>query len=138
MSFVGLWLDPPFDEAGYRRMFAVVPQEGVDAVVVANLIENWMNLSLITGLAPQAGLPAIYLWREAVEMGGLMAYAYDLLELGRQAADQAAQILRGAKPGDIPIYQPTTFQLSINLTTAKALGLSISPSLLPRADKVIE
>jgi putative tryptophan/tyrosine transport system substrate-binding protein len=67
-----------------------------------------------------------------------MAYASDLSELGRRVADDVHQIFNGAKPGDIPIYQPTKFELVINLKTAKALGLTIPPIILARADEVIE
>jgi putative ABC transport system substrate-binding protein len=90
------------------------------------------------GLAEKSRLPAIYPWREYVEAGGLMAYASDFGELGRRMADDVHEILNGATPGDIPIYQPTKFELVINLKAAKALGLTIPSSLLAEADEVIE
>jgi putative tryptophan/tyrosine transport system substrate-binding protein len=77
-------------------------------------------------------------YRDYVEAGGLMAYAVDLAELLRRMADDVHQILKGAKPGDIPIYQATKFELLINLKTAKALGIEVPPTLLARADEVIE
>ena len=77
-------------------------------------------------------------YRDYVESGGLMAYAVDLAELLRRMADVVHQILQGAKPGDIPIYQPTKFELLINLKTAKGLGLTLPPALLARANEVIE
>ena len=77
-------------------------------------------------------------YRDYVEAGGLMAYAVDLAELLRRMADDVHQILKGAKPGDIPIYQATKFELLINLRTAKALGLILPPALLSRADEMIE
>ena len=77
-------------------------------------------------------------YRDYVEAGGLMAYAVDLAELLRHMAGQVDQLLKGAKPGDVPIYQPTKFELLVNLKTAKALGLTIPPFLLARADEVIE
>jgi putative tryptophan/tyrosine transport system substrate-binding protein len=80
----------------------------------------------------------LYAWREYVEAGGLMAYASDNRELWRRMADGVHEILNGAKPGDIPIYQPTKFELVINLETAKALGLTIPPSVLGLANEVIE
>ena len=80
----------------------------------------------------------MYPYRDYVEAGGLMAYAVDLEELLRRMADDVHQILKGAKPGDIPIYQPTKLELLINLKTARALGLTLSPTLLARADEVIE
>jgi putative tryptophan/tyrosine transport system substrate-binding protein len=113
-------------------------QEGADALVVSEATENFTNRRLIVELADKARLPAIYPYREYVEISGLMAYAIDLPDLGRRAATQVDQILKGAKPGEIRFYQPTTFKLSINLKTAKTLGLTIPPSLLARADEVIE
>ena len=80
----------------------------------------------------------MYLYREYVERGGLMAYASDLTELGRRVANDVHQILNGTKPGDIPIYQPTKFQFVINLKTANALGLTIPPLILGLANEVIE
>jgi len=85
-----------------------------------------------------ARLPAIYNSREYVEMGGLMSYGPNFPDLFRRTADFVDKILRGAKPGDIPVEQPTKFDLVINLTTAKALGLTIPESFLLRADEVIE
>jgi putative ABC transport system substrate-binding protein len=93
---------------------------------------------LITELVEKSRLPAIYPWRDAVELGGLMAYESDVGELWRRMADDVHEILNGAKPGDIPIYQPTKFHLAINLKAAKTLGLTIPPALLALADEVIE
>ncbi len=92
----------------------------------------------INTLALAARLPTMHGLREYVEAGGLMSYGANLPDLLRRAADYVDKILRGAKPGDIPVEQPTRFDLIINLTTAKALGLEMPPSLLARADEVIE
>ena len=92
----------------------------------------------INTLALAARLPTMHGLREYVEAGGLMSYGPNLPDLLRRAADYVDKILRGAKPGEIPVEQPTRFDLIINLTTAKALGLEISPMLLARADEVIE
>ena len=89
-------------------------------------------------LATKARLPAIYGIREAAEAGGLMSYGLDRVELGRRSATYVDRILKGAKPADLPIEQPTKFELVVNLKTAKALGLASPPWVLGRADKIIE
>ena len=102
-----------------------------DALVITHRVQ-------INTLALTARLPTIFLLREYVEAGGLMSYGPSFPDLFRRAGDYVDKILRGAKPGDIPVEQPTKFDLIINLTTAKALGLSIPESFLVRADEVIE
>jgi putative tryptophan/tyrosine transport system substrate-binding protein len=89
-------------------------------------------------LALAGRLPMMYGVRENVEAGGLMSYGPNFSDLWRHAGDLVDKILRGAKPGEIPIEQPTKFDLVINLTTAKALGLDVPPALLSRANEVIE
>jgi hypothetical protein len=85
-----------------------------------------------------ARLPTVYNWRENVEAGGLMSYGANFPDMFRRTAELIDKVLRGAKPADIPVEQPTKFDLTINLTTAKALGLDLPPSVLARADEVIE
>ena len=89
-------------------------------------------------LAAESRLPTIFIRREYVEAGGLMSYGPNNLDQFRHAANYVDKILKGAKPGDLPIEQPTKFELVINLKTSKALGLAVPPALLVRADEVIE
>ena len=105
--------------------------------VVADPLASTNRIRINT-LALAARLPTIYVIREFVEAGGLMSYGPNSADLFRRAADYVDKILRGTKPGDIPVEQPTKFDLVINLTTAKALGLTIPESFLLRADEVIE
>jgi putative tryptophan/tyrosine transport system substrate-binding protein len=117
-------------------MFEVMAQERADSLFVGTEPESWVHRRLIVELAEKSRLPAIYPFR--VEAGGLMAYSVDQVELFTRAAGCIAQVLNGASPGDIPIYQVTKFELVINLKAANAIGLTIPPALLARADEVIE
>ena len=92
----------------------------------------------LVDLAAKSRLPAVYPWREGADAEGLMAYGPNVPDLFRRAAPYVDKILKGAKPGDLPVEQPTTFELVINLKTAKALGLMFPQSVLLRADHVIE
>ncbi len=121
-----------------ERLFADIAQQRLDAIMVNSHGDLLAHRQLIVELAEKDRLPAIYPWREYMEAGGLMAYATDLVELFRRIANDVHQILNGAKPGDIPIYQPTKYEFLINLKAAKALGLTVPPSLVATADEVIE
>ena len=138
VSIVGPALEGPFHELEYHRVFAALAQEGVDGLLVSSEAEHDTNRRLIVELAEKGRLPTIYPFRQFVEAGGLMSYGIDPADVGHRVADLADKILKGAKPADIPIFQPTKFELSINLKTAKALGIELPPLLVTRADNVIE
>jgi putative ABC transport system substrate-binding protein len=111
---------------------------GVQAInVLASALLN-AHRRLIFERTAVLRLPAIYQFPESAEDGGLFGYGSRITEIYRQIARQVVKILRGAKPSDVPVEQPTTFELVINLKTAKALGLEVSPAMLNRAGKVIE
>jgi putative tryptophan/tyrosine transport system substrate-binding protein len=122
----------------YQRVFAEIAQHRPDAIIVHDVGDLMPYRQLIVELVEKSGLPAMYGYREYVEAGGLMAYEGDLGEAGRRMADDVHQILNGTRPGDIPIYQSTKFDLAINLKAAKALGLTLPPTLLAGADEIIE
>lgn len=121
-----------------QRVFAQIEQERPDGIIVQSIGDLIVQRQLIVDLVGQSRLPAIYPWRDYIDAGGLMAYVSDDRELWHRMADDVHQILNGAKPGDVPIYQPTKFDLLINLKAANAIGLTIPPSLLAMADEVIE
>jgi putative tryptophan/tyrosine transport system substrate-binding protein len=111
---------------------------GTDGVLMLESPFFTTHRARLAELALRSRLPAVYGQKEYVEAGGLISYGTDFQDLWRRAATYVDKILKGAKPGDLPVEQPTKFELVINLKTAKALGLTIPPSLLQRADQVIE
>jgi putative tryptophan/tyrosine transport system substrate-binding protein len=119
-------------------VFNAMDKEGAEALYVVG--DTFMNSNRvrISSLAIQARLPTIYVAREYVEAGGLLSYGANIPHLFARAAELVDKNLRGTKPGDIPVEQPTKFELVVNLKTAKALGLTVPPTLLARADEVIE
>ena len=123
---------------GHVAHLPVLARLAIDIVLVSVRSENIIHRKLVVELATVSRLPTLYPYREYVELGGLISYGPSLAENDRRAAGQIDQILKGGKPGDMRILQPTKFELVINLKTARALGLIVPPSLLARADDVIE
>ena len=122
----------------YADAFAVIGRSRPDALIVPSDPEFFRDRRALVDLATQARLPASYEWREFVEVGGFMSYGSNFEDVATRAALYVDKILKGAKPADLPVEQPTRFELVINLKTAKALGLAVPPPLLLRADHVIE
>jgi ABC-type uncharacterized transport system substrate-binding protein len=118
--------------------FASMAQQRVAGVVVLGDPFFYQEHRKLVGFALQHRLPAVYEWGDIAEAGGLMAYGPRRADLRRRAAEYVDKILKGAAPGDLAVEQPTQFELVINLNTARALGLTIPPSVLARADQVIE
>src|SRR5712692_3769115 len=121
-----------------ERAFDALTKNHSDALIVLPHPVTLAHRQRIVDLAAKNKLPGMYPWGEFVEAGGLMAYATNRSDMFRRAATYVDKILKGAKPGDLPVEQPTKFELVINLKTAKALGLTIPPSLLGRADELIQ
>jgi putative ABC transport system substrate-binding protein len=138
ISLKAALLGSAFNEAEYQRVFKSMEQDRADALMVSEEPEHVTYRATIAELAAKDRIPTISPFREFVEVGGLMAYGSDLADIYRRVANLIDKILRGANPGDIPFYQPTKFELVINLKTAKALGLEMPPMMLGRADEVIE
>lgn len=138
IALVDLVVDLPTSEAVYRKAIAQASRHGANAIMVGDNPGTMANRALIANLIEMAHRPAMYPLPELVDVGGLMAYSFDLVELNKRVANNLDAILRGTNPGDIPFYQASKFELSINLKTAKSLGLSMPATLLASADKVIE
>jgi len=122
----------------FEAAFAAMAKERVGAVLVVADTIFFLHRTRLAELAARTRLPSMYAFRVHVEAGGLMSYGPNVSASYRRAAYYVDKILKGAKPSDLPVEQPTTFELVINAKTAKALGLTIPPLLLARADQVIE
>jgi putative ABC transport system substrate-binding protein len=122
----------------FEGAFAAIGQDRPDVLFVTSSSLNFVNRRLIIELAAKSHLPTMTLWREYTEIGGLMSYGYVRSESFRRAASYVGKILKGAKPADLPVEQPTKYELVINLKTARALNLEIPRDLLLVADEVIE
>jgi putative ABC transport system substrate-binding protein len=121
-----------------EKAFAEAARHKADAMIVSGDPVPLAHRQLVAELALKQRLPVMFLFHQHVDAGGLMSYGSDLADLHRRAAGYADRILRGAKPADLPIEQPTKFELVINLKAARAIGLTIPPPVLVRADRVIE
>ena len=121
-----------------QRGFETATRERADAIYVLGDVFTFVHRPRLVALAAKAKLPAIYTGRGAVQAGGLMSYGPQLRDLFRRAATYVDKILKGAKPGELPVEQPTRFELAVNLKTAQALGLTIPPILLFQADEVMK
>jgi putative ABC transport system substrate-binding protein len=126
------------DAQGYEETFAEMARRHVEALVVPTDVIFNRDRRRIIELAIRHRVPTIHEWRESAEEGALIAYGPTLEEVGARAASFVDRILKGAKPADLPVEQPTKFELVVNLKTAKALGVTIPQSILLRADEVIE
>jgi putative ABC transport system substrate-binding protein len=126
------------DRDDLERAFEEMARTRASALTVLTSSMFFAEHRRLMELAAKNRLPVVYPWREPVDAGGLMAYGPSIPDMFRRAATYVDKILNGAKPGELPVEQPTKFELVINLKTAKALGLTIPPSLLARADHVID
>jgi putative tryptophan/tyrosine transport system substrate-binding protein len=136
---LGLIVRPWEVRAGddFERVFAALKKQRPDGLYVPGGLLMIANQKRIVGFALNSRLPSVYNGREYVDAGGLMSYAADRTDNYRRIATYVDKILKGAKPADLPVQQPTKFELVVNLKTAKQIGLTVPPNLLARADKVI-
>jgi putative tryptophan/tyrosine transport system substrate-binding protein len=127
-----------WQDAAYLRFLDLLQREKADALVVSETADHLAHRRIIVDFAERARLPALYPYREFVEIGGLMAYAVDRNSIFRQAAHYIDMIFKGAKPGELPIYQVDKYMTIINLKAAEKQGITMPASLVLRADEVIE
>jgi putative ABC transport system substrate-binding protein len=135
---VGLHLQNASTAGEINAAFANFVQRRSDALLLGSDPLFQVHRDQIIELAARHRMPAMYEWSEFVKAGGLISYSADRNEMWRQMGIYVTRILNGAKPGELPVIQPTKFELIINLKTAKAIGIEIPPTVLARADEVIE
>jgi putative tryptophan/tyrosine transport system substrate-binding protein len=123
---------------GFDKVFGALNKERPDGLYVLGDPLMFTNQKLIADVALNSRLPSVYVNREFVEAGGLISYGADLADSYRRVATYVDRILKGAKPADLPLEQPTKFELVVNLKTAKQIGLTIPPNVLARANRVIK
>ena len=138
IALLGPTLEDPVNDTEYRRVLGMMVEEHADGLIVGDTAANFTNRQVIVDLVQRARLPTIYPYHEHVDIGGLIAYASPPADLWRRMAGQIDEILKGSKPSEMPIFRASKFELLVNLKTAKSLGLTIPPTLLARADEVIE
>jgi putative ABC transport system substrate-binding protein len=131
-------IDAQPDSKGLESAFQTAKQKQVNAIMTTSTPSFFAEKKRIVDLAVKYRLPAIYPDKEFVEAGGLMSYGADFDDLYRRAAVYVDKILKGAKPADLPVQQPTKVEFVINLKAAKQIGLTLSPEFLSRANKVIK
>lgn len=138
LSLVSQLVDFPGNATSYGNAIAQASRDGSDAIMIVDSPDVYTNrVSIVQSLA-EAGIPAIHAIASAVDAGALMAYAFDLKEVWKRVANDIDAVLRGGNPAEIPYYQVSKFELSINLKTARALGLTVPTTLLSSAEKVVE
>jgi putative tryptophan/tyrosine transport system substrate-binding protein len=135
---VEVFLVPASTMEEFAGAFATMSRAGVDALLGLVSPVYYLNRIRLSELALEHRLPSLFMWRETVEVGTLLSYGPDLHDLFRRCAPYVDKILKGARPAELPVEQASTYQLAINMKTARALGIAIPPEIVARADDVIE
>ncbi|MGY3341964.1 putative ABC transport system substrate-binding protein [Bradyrhizobium sp. USDA 4472] len=137
-SVAAAFLGKSVDQVAYEQVFDAMERGGVDGLVIFDAAEHLTNRQLIANLAIQHRLPTIYPFRDFVEVGGLLSYGIDTVDMMQRLADMTADVLNGKKPEEIPLYQQTKFELVLNRAAARSLGIDFPTTVLAVADELIE